>query len=149
MAKKVTRKKRARRKAKPAEPTVEKVEPPLPEPEVETFPLTKVVPDAEPESTEDDIDNAYGVDLSDLVDSIDDNQGIVELSCGDHVRVSTYENKHIADAAEEAAAAYVMTIGRFPDPTEPVMTTVATKSATFGPFVVACSLVVEAKELRG
>lgn len=139
MAKKRVTKKKAAKVAKPPEPTDE----------VETLPLTKIVPDAEPEPTEDDINNAYGVVLSDLVDSIDDNQCIVELTCGDHVRVSTYENKHIADAAEEAAAAYVMTIGKFPDPTEPVMTTVATKSATFGPFVVACSLVVEAREIRG
>ena len=116
---------------------------------METFPPAEVIPDAEPQPTDDDINNAYRVDISDLVDSIDDNQCIVELTCGDHIRVSTYENKHVADAAEEAAAAYVMTIGKFPDPTEPVMTTVATRSATFGPFVVACSLVVEAREIRG
>jgi len=87
--------------------------------------------------------------LEEIRSGLDANQCVVQLTCKEDVRISVYENKHIADAAEEATAAYVMGIGQFPDPKEPVVTTVATRDASFGPFIVSCSLVVEAKELRG
>lgn len=135
MAKKAAKNKTSRSRRKPAEPVVQ--EPVEQEPEVETFPPTE-----EPEAKDE-------VQISDLTYDLDDNQCVVQLACGDHTRLSTYENKHIADAAEEATAAYVVSIGKFPDPAEPVIVTVATNKASFGPFVVACSLVVEAKELRG
>ena len=89
------------------------------------------------------------VNLDEIVAGLDENQCVVKLQCGKDVRVSTYTEKHIADAAEEAAAAYVMGLGAFPEPTEPVVTTVATKASVFGPFTISCSLVVEARELRG
>ena len=129
MAKKAAKKKATRSRRKPAE-SVEQ------DPEVETLPPTQ------------DAEAIEEVQISDLTYDLDDNQCVVQLTCGDHTRLSTYENKHIADAAEEAAASYVMSIGKFPD-RQPVIVTVATNKASFGPFVVACSLVVEAKELRG
>ena len=81
--------------------------------------------------------------------ALDPGQTHVVLTCGDDTRTSTYENILVADAAEQLAATYVLSLQSFPAHDTPIMCKAITTDAVFGPFIVDCSLVVEAKSLRG
>lgn len=87
--------------------------------------------------------------ISELVKTLNAGDVIVDLACGDEDgTLSVMDNcRSIADAAEQAAADYVVASGRFPD--AEIVCVCYTSSSAFGPFTVNVSLVTEATELRG
>lgn len=83
-----------------------------------------------------------------LVETLGVGDVVVDLVCGDCGTLQVFEQcRSIADAAEQAAADYVVGLGKFP-PAD-ILCVCYTRHATFGPFAVSVSLVTEATELRG
>jgi len=87
------------------------------------------------------------VTIDDIRETLDDGDVLVDLACGDDGRHVVYSDTTIAGAAEAAAAAYVVSLGQFPE--QPISCTCYTNFGQFGPFPVELSLECDAKMLRG
>ena len=105
--------------------------------------------EVQPEPPEKDSVADMPPDVSRLVETLKAGDVLVDLACGeDEGTLTVFEQcRSIADAAEQAAADYVVALGRFPS--ADIRCVCYTISGTFGPFEVSVSLVTEATELRG
>ena len=112
-------------------------------------PQEQPLPVEEEQQPREEIDNLSIAAETETQPDLDPGQTHVMLTCGDDTRTSTYDNVLVADEAEQLAATYVLSLKAFPAHDTPIMVKAITTDAVFGPFLVDCSLVVEAKSLRG
>lgn len=72
------------------------------------------------------------------------------IECGEDEQRSVYGGGSIIEAAETAATKYVISKTQAAEwPTDPIMATIFTRDAHFGPFPVDVDLTIDAKFLRG
>lgn len=127
----------ARRKA--AESASVSAEPVVDEPAVAEPPAEETI-----DAPGDDEPSPYA--SAEIRDTLDPGDVLVEMNCGDDVRIVVYEGMDAAEAAESAVAAYVVSLGRFPN--DVVSATCYTVDSQWGPYPMELSLEVDATVLR-
>ncbi|MEO1616485.1 MAG: hypothetical protein AAFV88_11585 [Planctomycetota bacterium] len=132
----MTKRNRRQRRAARRQATAEKaappaVEPPSPEPEVQPEADDAVSPD--------------GLDA--MIDSIQPDEVLVLLSCGDDTHMEVFPGRSIVGAAEEAAVRHVDGLGAFP--AYEISAECYTDFGHFGPFPIELELTANATRIRG
>ena len=107
-------------------------------------PEEKPVDQPEPTETQDDQPEPLNID--DVVETLQDGDVACVLTCGEENRLQVFASTAIANAAEQAACAYVVQLGRFP--ASPISCECWTNTGHYGPFAVELTLQADALGLR-